>query len=160
MPFMPFSGGSGSVHGSDYGGQMPIIPPLGYQHSCSINGGMMPQDSRGTMMMNMPMMTGGSQMGGFGMLLAIGGDTRPLLMFSIATSVNAFAGPNFNSNPTDDDLFNALWNYLSTQYLMTVTKKYLIYDLVYRFLRSLYRTAREAIIGKFPNAGLTSRNAF
>ncbi|OJA14066.1 hypothetical protein AZE42_09090 [Rhizopogon vesiculosus] len=117
-----------------------MIPPLGYQHSGSVYGGMMPQDSRGTMMMNMPMMTGGSQTGGFGMLPAIGGDTRSLLIFSMATSVNAFAGPSFNSNPTDDDFFNALWNYLSTQYLMTVTEK----------------TAREAIMAKFPNAGLTS----
>ena len=120
MPFMPFSGGPGSVHGSDYGGQMSMIPPLGYQHSGSVYGGMIPQ---GTMMMNMPMMTGGSQTGGFGMLPAIGGDTRPLSMFSMATSVNAFAGPSFNPNPTDDDLFNALRNYLSTQDLMTVTKK-------------------------------------
>ena len=97
-----------------------MIPPLGYQHSGSVYGGMIPQ---GTMMMNMPMMTGGSQTGGFGMLPAIGGDTRPLSMFSMATSVNAFAGPSFNPNPTDDDLFNALRNYLSTQDLMTVTKK-------------------------------------
>jgi chitin synthase len=122
MPFMPFSGGAGSVHGSDYG-HMPMIPPLGYQHSGSVYGGM-PQDSRGAMMMNMPMMTGGSQTGGFGMLPAIGGDARPLSMFSMATSVNPFAGPSFNPNPTDDDLFNSLRNYLSTQDLMTVTKKY------------------------------------
>ncbi|KAG0695993.1 glycosyltransferase family 2 protein [Suillus ampliporus] len=142
MPFMSFSGGAGSVHGSDYG-HMAMIPPLGYQHSGSVYGGM-PQDPRGTMMMNMPMMTGGSQTGGFGMLPAIGGDARPLSMFSMATSVNAFAGPSFNPNPTDDDIFNTLRNYLSTQDLMTVTKK----------------TAREAIMAKFPKADLTSRKDF
>ncbi|KAG1857448.1 glycosyltransferase family 2 protein [Suillus subluteus] len=142
MPFMSFSGGPGSVHGSDYG-HMPMIPPLGYQHSGSVYGGM-PQDLRGPMMMNMPMMTGGSQTGGFGMLPAIGGDARPLSMFSMATSVNPFAGPSFNPNPTDDDLFNSLRNYLSTQDLMTVTKK----------------TAREAIMAKFPKADLTSRKDF
>jgi chitin synthase len=102
---------------------MPMIPPLGYQHSGSVYGGLMPQDTRGTMI-NTPVMTGGSQTGSFGMLPAIRGYARPLLMFSMATSVNAFAGPSFNSNPTDDDLFNALRNYLSMQDLMTVTKKY------------------------------------
>lgn len=142
MPFMSFNGGAGSVHGSDYG-HMPMIPPLGYQHSGSAYGGI-PQDPRGAMMMNMPMMTGGSQTGGFGMLPAIGGDARPLSMFSMATSVNPFAGPSFNPNPTDDDLFNFLRNYLSTQDLMTVTKK----------------TAREAIMAKFPKADLTSRKDF
>ncbi|KAG1729987.1 chitin synthase-domain-containing protein [Suillus lakei] len=137
------SGGAGSVHGSDYG-HMPMIPPLGVQHSGSVYGGM-PQDPRGgALMMNMPMMTGGSQTGGFGMLPAIGGDARPLSMFSMATSVNPFAGPSFNPNPTDDDLFNSLRTYLSTQDLMTVTKK----------------TAREAIMAKFPKADLTSRKDF
>ncbi|OJA10029.1 hypothetical protein AZE42_08527 [Rhizopogon vesiculosus] len=100
MSFMPFSGGPCSAHGSHYGGQMPIIPPLGYQHSGSVYDGMMPQDSRSTMMMNMPMMTGDSQAGGFGMLPAMGGDTRPLSMFSMTTSVNAFAGPSFDLNTT------------------------------------------------------------
>ena len=43
--------------------------------------------------------------------------------FSMVTSVNPFAGPSMNPNPSDDELFNALRNYLSTQDLMTVTKK-------------------------------------
>jgi len=48
-----------------------------------------------------------------------------------------------NPDPTDDDLFNALRNYLSTQDLMTVTKKsvsmlrylafILLIDMVYSF---------------------------
>jgi chitin synthase len=43
--------------------------------------------------------------------------------FSMATSVNPFAGPSMNPNPSDAELFNALCNYLSKQDLMTVTKK-------------------------------------
>ncbi|KIJ69713.1 glycosyltransferase family 2 protein [Hydnomerulius pinastri MD-312] len=142
MPFMPFGGGPGSAAGSDYGGAMAMgLPPLGYQHSGSVYGMV---DPRATMMTNMNMLTGnGSQTGGFGMLPAVG-DARPMSTFSMATSVNAFAGPSFNPHPTDDDLFNALRNYLSTQDLMTVTKK----------------TAREAIMAKFPKADLTSRKDF
>jgi chitin synthase len=157
MPFMSFSGGAGSVHSSDYG-HMPMIPPLGYQHSGSAYGGM-PQDPRGAMMMNMPMMTGGSQTGGFGMLPAIGGDAWPLSMFSMATSINPFAGPSFNPNPTDDDLFNSLRNYLSTQDLVTVTKKYVMF-LFHLLVLIVCRTAHEEIMAKFPKAKLTSRKDF
>ena len=87
-------------------------------------------DPRATMMgmggMNMNMFTGnGSQTGGFGLLPPgpIGGGDRRMSSFSMATSVNAFAGPSLNPNPTDDEVFNALRTYLSTQDLMTVTKK-------------------------------------
>ncbi|KAG2156319.1 chitin synthase-domain-containing protein [Suillus clintonianus] len=86
----------------------------GYQHSGSAYGGM-PQDSR-TMMMNMPMMTGGSQTGRFGML--------PTMRRCTALVDVLDGGP--------------------TQDLMTVTKK----------------TAREAIMAKFPKADLTSRKDF
>jgi chitin synthase len=48
---------------------------------------------------------------------------RPLSTFSLATSVNPFAGPSLNPDPSDEELFQALRNYLSTQDLMTVTKK-------------------------------------
>ena len=53
-----------------------------------------------------------------------GGLQRPMSSFSMATSVNPFAGPSMNPNPSDEELFNALPNYLSTQDLMTVTKKW------------------------------------
>ncbi|EGN94962.1 glycosyltransferase family 2 protein [Serpula lacrymans var. lacrymans S7.3] len=144
IPFMPFSGGPGSAAGSDYGGQVPIhMPPMGYQHTGSMYG-MMPVDPRTTVMTNMNMFTGsGSQTGGYGALPAIG-DARPISTFSMATSVNPFAGPSMITDPTDDDLFNALRNYLSTQDLMTVTKK----------------TAREAIMARFPKADLTLRKDF
>ena len=48
---------------------------------------------------------------------------RPMSTFSMATSVNPFAGPSMNPNPSDKDLVTALRQYLSTQDLMTLTKK-------------------------------------
>ncbi|KJA13422.1 hypothetical protein HYPSUDRAFT_151612 [Hypholoma sublateritium FD-334 SS-4] len=58
------------------------------------------------------------------------------------TTANPFAG--LNPKPSDDNFFNALRDYLSVQDLMTVTKK----------------TAREAIIAKFPKAELASLKDF
>lgn len=46
---------------------------------------------------------------------------RPTSTFSMATTV--FAGPSNNPNPSDEELYEALRTYLSTQDLMTVTKK-------------------------------------
>ncbi|KAF9463705.1 glycosyltransferase family 2 protein [Collybia nuda] len=151
LPFMPFGGGPGSVAGSDYGGQMPMaMPPMGYQNTGSMYG-MMPPG--GAMPMN-PMASnmfggsfGGSQAGGFGGVppsAPFASQQRPMSTFSLATTVNPFAGPSNSINPTDEELFNALRNYLSTQDLMTVTKK----------------TAREAIMARFPKADLTSRKDF
>ncbi|EIW76465.1 glycosyltransferase family 2 protein [Coniophora puteana RWD-64-598 SS2] len=153
MPFNPFAGvglGAGSITGgSEYGGHngMPFPAPLGYQQTGSVYG-MMPQDPRATMMTNMNMFSGSaSQLGvpvmGAGMG-GEGGGARPMSTFSMATTVNPFAGPNMNENPTDDELFLALRIYLSTQDLMTVTKK----------------TAREAIAAKFPKADLAARKDF
>jgi chitin synthase len=64
-----------------------------------------------------------SQQGGIGLAPFAQQQQRPMSTFSMATSVNPFAGPSMNPNPTDDELFNALRTYLSTQDLMTVTKK-------------------------------------
>ncbi|THH06648.1 hypothetical protein EW145_g3945 [Phellinidium pouzarii] len=136
IPFVPFSGGPGSHAGSDYGGNHfmpPMGPPLGFANPASMYG--------------MGMMNSGSQIGGFGMappMAPMGMQQRPMSSFSLATTMNPFAGPNMNENPTDTELFNALRAYLSTQDLMTVTKK----------------TAREAIMAKFPKADLTSRKEF
>ncbi|KAJ7618983.1 glycosyltransferase family 2 protein [Mycena polygramma] len=149
LPFMPFAGGPGSVAGSDHG-QMPMMMnPMGYQNTGGSMYGM-PQ-MMGSMgnMGNMNMYAGsfnGSQ-GGFAppvMPAAQGGMQRPMSTLSMATTANMFAGPSQNPNPSDDELFTALRNYLSTQDLMTVTKK----------------TAREAIMARFPNADLTSRKEF
>ncbi|KAJ8454500.1 hypothetical protein ONZ45_g19282 [Pleurotus djamor] len=153
LPFMPFGGGPGSIAGSDYGG--PAVGmgmgPLPYQNTGGSMYGMMPPAAvpRNTMMSNMNMFGGsfgGSQSGHSGGFMpppAIG-DTRPMSTFSMATTANPFAGPNLNPNPTDDELFTALRNFLSTQDLMTVTKK----------------TAREAMTSKFPKADLSGRKDF
>ena len=47
---------------------------------------------------------------------------RPTSTFSMATTF--FTGPSNNPNPSDDELYEGLRTYLSTQDLMTVTKKY------------------------------------
>ncbi|OBZ70383.1 Chitin synthase 6 [Grifola frondosa] len=143
QPFIPY-GGPGSAAGSDYGGQMPMPGPMPYQNTGSVYG-MMPTAPRNTVMTNLNMFGGdpnGSQTG-FAPPIAPGMQ-RPMSTFSLATSVNPFAGPSMNPNPSDDDLVNALRNYLSTQDLMTVTKK----------------TVREAIQARFPKADLSDRRQF
>ncbi|KAH0828064.1 glycosyltransferase family 2 protein [Lanmaoa asiatica] len=67
---------------------------------------------------------------------------RPTSTFSMATTV--FAGPSNNPNPSDEELYGTLRTYLSTQDLMTVTKK----------------TAREAMAARYPRADLTPRKDF
>ncbi|KAH9919697.1 chitin synthase [Fomitopsis serialis] len=134
LPFMPMAGGPGSVAGSDYGGHsghMSMGMPMGYQNTGSMYG-MMPTAPRNTQSghgLAAPMMPAAQ---------------RPMSTFSMATSVNPFAGPSMNPDPTDEDLVTALRQYLSTQDLMTVTKK----------------TAREAIQAKFPKADLSGRKQF
>jgi len=149
LPFMPFPGGPGSIAGSDHGGMpmgMGMQPPMGYQNTGSMYGMMPP------MMGGMPIYNtgsfGGSQPGGLGGVppsLPFASGQRPMSTFSFATTANPFAsGPSLNPNPTDEELFTALRNYLSTQDLMSVTKK----------------TAREAIATRFPKADLASRKDF
>ncbi|KAF9007947.1 chitin synthase-domain-containing protein [Cyathus striatus] len=151
LPFMPFGGGPGSIAGSDFGGNhmgMSMPGPMMYQNTGSVYGMMPP----GAMMPNMNMFTGGSfggsQSGGVGgippSLPPPSGLQQRMSTFSLATTVNPFAGPSMSTDPTDDELFSALRNYLSTQDLMTVTKK----------------TAREAIMARFPKADLTTRKDF
>ena len=117
LPFMPFGGGPGSNAGSDYGGHHAGMPQLPYQNTGSVYG-VNPIAPRNTVMTNMNMFSGDGVAPQF-----TGAGARPMSTFSMATSVNPFAGPSMNPDPTDDDLFNALRNYLSTQDLMTVTKK-------------------------------------
>ena len=123
---MPFGGGPGSIMGSDYAAQMPMAQPMGYQATGSMYG-MMPGAPRNTVMTNLNMYGGdvsGSQ-GGFAPPMAPGIHQRPMSTFSLATTVNPFAaGPSNSVDPTDEELITALRAYLSTQDLMTVTKKY------------------------------------
>ncbi|KAF8122110.1 chitin synthase-domain-containing protein [Boletus edulis] len=121
-PPMPFMAGPGSAAGSEYGGTMGMMGPLGYQHTGSVYGMV---DPRGTMMgmggMGMGMHhANGAQTGGFGSgPIGDGGDRR-MSTPSMAMSVNALAGPSLNSNPSDEEVFHALRTYLSTQDLMTL----------------------------------------
>ncbi|KAG2012867.1 chitin synthase [Coprinopsis cinerea AmutBmut pab1-1] len=155
LPFMPF-GGTGSVAGSDYGGPtaggMMMPGMMGYQNTGSVYGipAMM---TGGTAPRNTMMSTGFGMGGGMfgsggvsqdGVMMGGGVGARPMSTFSMATSVNPFAGPSMNPNPTDEELFSALRTYLSTQDLMSVTKK----------------TTREAIAAKFPKADLTNKKDF
>jgi chitin synthase len=131
LPQMPFGGGfNGSAAGSDYGGPIPV-PALPYQNTGSIYG--MPSMvgvPQSTMMPGLHMF-GGPIAGGLSPSQSVVGapvpsagmHQRPLSTFSLATTVNPFAGPSQNPEPTDEELFQALRNYLSTQDLMTVTKK-------------------------------------
>ena len=100
--------------------------PLGYQGTGSMYG-MMPNAPRNTAMTNMNMFGGGDvhgSQGGFAPPMAPGMMQRPMSTFSLATTMNPFAsGPSMHENPSDDELFSALQQYLLTQDLMTVTKK-------------------------------------
>lgn len=128
LPVMPFGGGPRSIAaGSDYGGGMSMgVPQMPYPNTASMYGMMGPGIPMNPMVSNV--FSGGSMNGSQTNLVppsapAFGGQ-RPMSTFSLATTVNPFAGPSNSTNPTDDELFNALRNYLSTQDLMTVTKKY------------------------------------
>ncbi len=104
--------------GMGMGGGYGMMPPMGAP--------------RNTMMSMNPMFTGGSVHSGNSNMFAPpmmpaamggGGDNR-MSTFSLATTVNPFAsGPSNNPNPSDEELVNALRHYLSTQDLMTVSKK-------------------------------------
>ena len=131
LPPMPLGGGfSGSPAGSEYGGHMPMTA-LPYQNTGSIYG-MPPMVGvpQGAMMPGLNMF-GAPAVGGMSPSQSVAGavppsagvNQRPLSTFSLATSVNPFAGPSQNPDPSDEELFQALRNYLSTQDLMTVTKK-------------------------------------
>jgi chitin synthase len=134
LPQMPLGGGfNGSAIGSDYGGAMPM-PMLPYQNTGSIYGIPSVGGAPPGVMMSGLNMFGGPIAGGLSpsqsavgahppSLPSAGVDQRPLSTFSYATTVNPFAGPSQNPEPTDEELFQALRNYLSTQDLMTVTKK-------------------------------------
>jgi hypothetical protein len=97
-----------------------MIPQLGYQNTESISG-MVPSNavSRNTVISSLNMLGSGGSMAGSvpPSIPALGGGLRqqPICSFSMATSVNPCAGSSMNPNPSDEELFNALHNYLSTQ---------------------------------------------
>lgn len=131
MPFLPYQMGTGSPAGSDYGGAMLHPQMTGgmgpFGNQSVYGGGMMgmagPAVPRNSVMTNLNMFGGsgsvlGARNANFGM-------ARPLSTFS----VDPFGGtgPSPSENPTDEELLAVLRHYLSTQDLMTVTKKYVAY---------------------------------
>ncbi|KIO21052.1 hypothetical protein M407DRAFT_29316 [Tulasnella calospora MUT 4182] len=145
MGFLPYMGGSHA--GSDYGGmmqpQMTGMTGMGPMAAGSMYGGGMAVP-RNSVMTNLNMFGGpGSVAGGPAPSVAgMGGMARPLSTFS----VDPFGGtgPSPSDNPSDEELLAVLRHYLSTQDLMTVTKK----------------TARAAVEAKFPRADLSGRKDF
>jgi chitin synthase len=116
MPYMSPFAGPPSAHGSDFGTGAP-------------------QSAMGSFMSPMGGFAAPSVPSVYGMPAASLNPfgARPLSTFSLATTVNPFAAtgsaggvvaPSMNPSPTDDDLVAALRSYLSTQDLMSVTKKY------------------------------------
>ncbi|KIJ57290.1 glycosyltransferase family 2 protein [Sphaerobolus stellatus SS14] len=143
MPFMGF-GGPGSVAGSDYGGMQHMgfgAQSFGAQSfgAPSMYAMPMAQDPRNTMMTNLNMFGGSGSNVGSGPQGA-----GRMSTFSMATALNPFASPSTSTDPSDEELLDVLRHYLATQDLMTVTKK----------------TAREAVMAKFPSADLTPRKDF
>ncbi|KAF8797410.1 hypothetical protein BYT27DRAFT_6938936 [Phlegmacium glaucopus] len=109
IPFVPLGGVPGSATGSDYGHiPMAMMPRLGYQNTGSMYSMMppMPFVPRNTVMSGMNIFgsggsMNGSQAGGVPPSLPpLGGGLkqRPMSTFSMATSVNPFAGPSMNPN--------------------------------------------------------------
>lgn len=152
LPSMPFAAGPGSDYGhaamggmggmgmmpmmasSDYGG-MQGFGYAGSAYGGSAYGGGGAMAPRNSVMTNLNMFGGGApSMAGMGSVTGqgappsafagLGSGQRPMSTFSMATSVNPFMNaPSQNANPTDEELLNVLRLYLSTQDLMTVTKK-------------------------------------
>ncbi|KAF8526085.1 chitin synthase-domain-containing protein [Gautieria morchelliformis] len=144
MPFLPMGAGPGSVHGSEYGG----VPQVGFPNTASMYGMGMAMDPRNTVMSNLNMFGGGGS-GSFSgappsAMPNMNMGQQQMSTFSMATSFSPFVSPSQSTDPTDEELLGVLRHYLSTQDLMTVTKK----------------TAREAVMARFPNADLTSRKDF
>ncbi|KAI0042877.1 hypothetical protein FA95DRAFT_1609829 [Auriscalpium vulgare] len=137
LPFMPFAGGgyAGSAVGSDFGGNMPVAP-MAFQNTGSVYGMMGAGVPRNTMMTNF----------GGGMFACSAGAPGG----SPAHSLNNGAGRCCHLGHWGAhgryrrSRWQPLRNYLRTQDLMTLTKK----------------TAREAIMARFPAADLTPRKAF
>lgn len=162
---MPNFGYAGSAYGgSGYGEVAPGVPRNSVMTNLNMFGGGPP--TVGSMGMG-PM--GGMGFGSMGSVAGhsatgggFGSQARPMSTFSMATSVNPFmSAPNQSTNPTDEELLSVLRIYLSTQDLMTVTKKYVFFYLSFTQFADLFlRTAREAVMARFPKADLSSKKEF
>ena len=141
-----------------------MIPQLGYQNTESISG-MVPSNavSRNTAISGLNMLGSGGSMAGSvpPSIPALGGlRQQPICSFSMATSINPCAGSSMNPNPSDEELFNALHNYLSTQDDDYHQKSEYLLSAWSQSLTRAFGTAREAIMGRFPKPDLVSRKDF
>ena len=134
LPQIPF--GAGSVTGSDHGGYtatgmgfgMPMMGmPAQSAYAGSAYGGVpgpnfMPGAPRNSVATNLNMFGGGGGLMQPPSMAEL--QQRPMSTFSLATTANPFANmPSQSTDPTDEELLQVLRIYLSTQDLMTVTKK-------------------------------------
>jgi len=134
-----FGAGPPSVTGSMVG---PPALPFPQTNSMFLGGMGMPQVPRNSVMTNLNMFGGGGVAGSVSGGASAFGMPPRMSTFSMATNLNPFAGETDpNPNPTDEEIANVLRVYLSSQDLMTVTKK----------------TAREAVMNHFPQADLTPK---
>ena len=153
-------------------GEFGTLPYAGSAYGGSAYGGTGPGAPRNSVMTNLNMFGTGTSGGGFGTMggggppssfpSAFGQQQRPMSTFSMATSINPLmSAPSQNPNPTDEELLGVLRTYLSTQDLMTVTKKYVLTRLEEDGMADCFcRTAREAVMARFPKADLSSKKDF
>ncbi|GJJ06868.1 hypothetical protein Clacol_001064 [Clathrus columnatus] len=128
---MPFMPMGGGPGSIMGGSEFGGVPQMAFTGTPSIYGVPMPSGPRNTVM---SMYTPGVNPPTMGRMST----------FSMATSLNPFLNPSQSTDPTEEELLGVLRHYLATQDLMTVTKK----------------TAREAVMARFPKADLTSRKDF
>jgi chitin synthase len=144
-------GYAGSAYGgSGYGAVGPAVPRNSVMTNLNMFGGAPTGGSMGMGGMGFGSMgsaTGHSVSGGgFGM------QQRPMSTFSMATSINPFMNaPSQNTNPSDEELLNVLRIYLSTQDLMTVTKKCVFLSVsFYSILTSIPQNCTRGRNGTIP----------
>ena len=123
----PSSGRSGFVTNeqgmlSASDAEHPSAPPSPAQPQSS-QVPQVPQVPRNSVMTNLGMLGNGDAGSATGRASTFGIGPR-MSTFSMATNLNPFAGETDpNPNPTDDEIAAVLRGYLSSQDLMTVTKK-------------------------------------
>jgi chitin synthase len=116
-----FAAGPPSITGSMIGPTSLVFPQT---NSVFMGGMALPQVPRNSVMTNLNMFGNGGAGSASGRASAFGMPPR-MSTFSMATNLNPFAGETDpNPNPSDDEIATVLRGYLSSQDLMTVTKKY------------------------------------
>ena len=118
-----------------------------------------PAIPRNSVMTNLNMLSGNQ--GGVPELNMFGGPRPSSTTLTGLGHPNPFeSGPSQSADPSDEELLVVLRAYLSTQDLMTITKKY-IHRVQFRLIaHPPHRSAREAVASQFPNADLSDKKEF